>query len=191
MKTNICTINDLKLMSTISENVDCNLLTPFLNISQELYTMPVLGQALYDDLITKLDNNTLNAGEQLLITEYIIPAIAYGSWYASAPFIAYKTQRTGISKMNSDVLTALEPAEMSIYMTKLENLKAFYLNRLENYLIQNASTFTLFRRNCTSQSNGGSIYLGFKTRKSNEYWDSDNGTIPSMLKDTESDCPDC
>jgi len=184
MKTNICTVNDLKKLSTISENVDCLLLEPFLNISQEMYVMPILGTALYDDIIAQIDANTVSGNTETLINDYIIPAIAFGSWYSSAPFLLYKTQRNGVLKMSTDTLTPVDPAEMSIYMSKLENLKAFYCNRLEHYLCENKTTFPLYRASCTKQSNGGAFYLGWKTKtKVGDYWDGSTPTDPIYTDD--------
>jgi hypothetical protein len=179
MESTIVTVNQLINLTTISANCDPELLYPFLLISQQLYLEPVLGAALYNDIINKFDNSQLTGSpETTLYEEYIIPAIAYGSLYAAMPFIAFKLQRTGISTMSTDVLTPADSDQLTMLMTKAENLKAYYLNRLEHYLIDNQTTFTLYRRNPVKQSNGGSIYLGYKRRHIREnFWDIDFSNI--------------
>lgn len=163
MESTLVTVNDLKRFTTISTNCDPDLLFPFLLISQQLYVEPILGSGLYAELLSEFDNAQLTGGTMTtLYEEYIISAIAYGSLYSALPFIAWKIQRTGVSTMSSDVLTPASNEEMTMLLSKAENLKAFYCNRLENYLIENKSSFPLYKQNATEQSNGGSFYLGFK-----------------------------
>lgn len=178
MESTIVTVNDLKNFTSIGENIDPDLLFPHLLIAQQLYLQPVLGDALYNDIVSRFDNEQLTGDTQSLYELYIIPALAYSAWYSAAPFIAYKTQRTGISTHSSDVLTPVTTDELSIYVDRVNNLKLYYLNRLEQYLIDNASTFPLYRQNTVNQSSGGQIYLGYQTpSRRGSYWDQVGNTI--------------
>jgi len=172
MESTIVSVNDLKNFTSIGENIDPELPFPHLLIAQQLYLQPVLGDALYNDIVTKFDNNELTGDTQTLYEMYIIPALAYSAWYSVFPFLNYKTQRTGISTHTSDVLTPITVEEMSIYNERVNNFKTYYLNRLEKYLIDNATLFLLFRQNDVNQSSGGSIFLGWKTvKRTNPFWD--------------------
>jgi hypothetical protein len=174
MKTVLTTVNELKLRTSIGENIDVELLQPHLQIAQELYVSEVLGSALYDDIVNQYDNNTISGDTETLLNEYIIPSIAYSAWYCAYPFLAYKTQRTGINTTTTDVQTPVTVEEISIYGSRVENFKNFYLKRLEDYLIENSTLFPLFRKSETTQQGGGNIYLGYKTlSKHSAYWDKD------------------
>lgn len=176
MESTIVTVNDLKNFTSIGENVDENLLTPFLLISQQMELSPVLGTALYDDIVSRFDNNQLTGDTQTLYEYYIVNSVAYSAWAQAAPFLNYKTQRTGLSTQATDVLTPLTPEELTIYITRVNNFRTYYLNRMEDYLIANKELFPLFRQNNVNQSSGGSFYLGYKTKsKRNPYWDKDSG----------------
>jgi len=164
MESTLVTVNDIKQFTSIGNQVDPDVIFPFLLIGQQLYVAPVLGDPLYNDIISRFDNNQLTGDTQTLYEEYLISAIAYSSWYAATPFLNYKTQRSGISTQSSDVLTPVTPEEINIYLTKVNNFKDFYLNRLEKFLVANATLFPLFRQNDVSESNGSSIYLGYKYR---------------------------
>lgn len=174
MESTLVTVNDIKQYTSIGSQVDPEVIFPFILLGQQLYVQPVLGDALYNDIISRFDNNQLTGDTQTLYEEYLISAISYSGWYAAAPFLNYKTQRSGISTQSSDVLTPVTPEELDIYLTKVNNFKDYYLNRLEKYLVANSTLFPLFRRNDIIESNGSTIYLGFKTTKKNApYWDRD------------------
>lgn len=187
MESTICTVNDLKKYTSIGDNIDADLLYNHLLISQQIYVLPVMGQSLYDDIVYRFDNNQLTGDTFTLWSNFIVPSIAFSSWFSCAPFLSYKTQRTGLSTQSSDVLNPLSPEEFAIYNSRVENFKVFYLNRLEDYLIDNKTTFPLFRQNTVNQSSGGSLYLGYKTRSHrSEYWDKEGSNVY-----TDSDCTDC
>ena len=146
---------------------------PHLIISQNLYLEPVLGTPLYEDIVSRYDNQQLTGDTQTLYEEYIIPSLAYSAWYSSSPFINYKTQRSGISTRGTDVDNPVTPEEFAIYNERVKNFMTFYLNRLEDYLIANKTLFPLYRQNNVNQSSGGQIFLGWKNNKrTNPYWDS-------------------
>lgn len=194
METCIVTPVELKKFTSIGENIDCDLLIPHLLIAQQLYLEPVLGCALYNDIISRYDNNWLSGDTQTLYEQYIVPALAYSAWYSVSPFLNWRTNRNGINTQGTDTLTPVVIEEFSMYLSKVENLKAFYLNRLEHYLKCNKTLFPLYCANTVQQSNGGSVYLGYKTNpKRAPYWDK-NGFDSTLLGSTSgncSECPDC
>jgi hypothetical protein len=174
MESTIVTIDDLKKFTSIGDNVDPELLFPHLLIAQQLYIQPVLGDALYNDIISRFDNNQLTGDTQTLYENYIVSAIAYSAWYSASPFLSYKTQRTGIQTANNNDFNPLSVDELNLYLSKVNNLKDFYVNRMEEYLIANATIFPLFREDNIKASNGSSIYVGWKTaQKRGKYWDKD------------------
>ena len=189
MESTIVTTTDLKNFTSIGDNVDPELLFPFLLIAQQLYVQSVLGDALYNDIISRYDNEWLTGDTQTLYENYIVPAVAYSAWYCSAPFINYKTQRSGISTTTSDVMTPVSPEEFNIYSQRVRNFMDYYLKRLEDYLIANKTTFPLYCEQDTPSQGGGQIFLGYNhKRPANPYWDAEN--IPSNLLNS-GDCSDC
>lgn len=169
MESTIITAVQLKQLTSLSQNIDVELLNPHLLISQQLYVAPILGTALYDDIVNRYDNQTLTGDSLTLYEEYLVPAIGFSAWYSSAPFLAYKTTRAGIQTQSASdgANIAVTPEEFSLYMTRVMNFKDFYCKRLNDYLINdNYVKFPLFRSDDTpiQNSKGGSLYLGFKRR---------------------------
>jgi hypothetical protein len=187
MESLLVTPNDLKQFTTISSNIDTDMLFPFLLVSQQTLVAPVLGTALYDDIINRFDTNTLSGDTKTLYEKYLIPAVGWGSYYLALPFLAYKTNRNGVNTSGTDTLTPVVIEEMNVLTNRLNTLKDFYLSQLEEYLVDNASLFPLFRRNNVREGTGSSIYLGYRTRRArNEYWDLDR--LSSLVDDSDGCC---
>ena len=171
MESCLITINDLKKYTNIGENVDILLLEPHLLLSQQMYFFDVVGEALYSDLVYRFDNNQISGDTENLLNNYCTQAIGFGAWFSAYPFLAYHTQRSGISTMTSDVLTPATVEEISLYGSKVCGLKDFYLNRLQSFLDDNIILFPLYRRDTTQLSQGSPLYLGFKNRTApSNYW---------------------
>jgi hypothetical protein len=166
MESTLITTVDLKKLTAISQNMDVALLEPHLLIAQQLYLEPVLGTALYTDIINKFDSVTGLTGASLtLYNDYIVPALAYASWFCAAPFLHFKTQRQGVGVQTSDSQTPVTVEELSLYVARIENLMNYYLNRITNYLVEdNYVNFPLFRSDDTPKltNKGSSLFLNFK-----------------------------
>lgn len=171
MESTLTTVEQLKALTSISDTMDCELLQPHLLIAQQLYVAPVLGDALYSDILSKFNDNTISGNTETLLNEYIIPAIGFSAWFSAAPFLAYKTQRSGIQALASPDNTPVTPEELSLYIARVENYKDFYCLRLQKYLDDNESLFPLYR-SADSQdvSKGGGLYLGYKPKRTDYGW---------------------
>lgn len=174
MESTLITTVDLKKLTAISQNMDVELLEPHLLIAQQLYLAPLLGDALYTDILSRFDSQTGLTGASLtLYNEYIIPALAYSAWFCAAPFLHFKTQRQGVGVQTSDTQTPVTVEELSIYVARVENLMSYYLNRVTTYLVKdNYVSFPLFRSDDTPKSTnkGSSLFLNFREARHCDGW---------------------
>jgi hypothetical protein len=173
MESTLITTTDLKKITSISENMDVELLNPHLLIAQQLYVSPILGEALYTDIINRFDNGTLTGDSLTLFEDYILPAIAYGAWFSAAPFLNYKTQRAGIQTTSSPDNQPVTVEELSLYIARVENYKNYYCQRLNDYLVKdNYVKFPLFRGNDTpaNLNKGSALFLGFTRNQTKNWW---------------------
>jgi hypothetical protein len=167
MESTIITTEQLKLLTSLSNNIDVELLMPHLLIAQQLYLAPILGDALYADICSRYDNNQLTGDTLTLYNDYITPAVGFAAWFSAAPFLAYKTTRAGIQTQSASdgANVAVIPEELSLYIARVENLKNFYCDRLNKYLIDDDGVkFPLFRSDDDTPvetNKGGSLYLGY------------------------------
>ena len=67
----------LKKETALGGSVDDEILQPYIRMAQEMHILPALGQSLYDDLKTKVQNGTITGDDETLMEDYIAPAL-YG-----------------------------------------------------------------------------------------------------------------
>jgi len=160
--TLLISIEDIKNVTSISNNVDVEILEPFLATSQDMYIRPIVGDSLMDAMI--LSVSTGGTAYESLINNYVLKALAYSTWFSASPFMAYKSQKKGVVTQNSDNSTNLTTEEMSIYMGRIEGNMTFYLRRLKEYL-DTAAAKALYPLYCTTDQinpqNSSGIFLGF------------------------------
>jgi hypothetical protein len=156
----ILPIEQLKTMTSISDNIDVEMLEPYLFIAQQRYIRPLVGDALMDAITA--DQQSGGTAYQTLVQDYLWYALAYATWNDASIFMAYKTHKKGVVKQGGDNSENLNVEEMSIYTSRIRNNMTFYLDRAKDYLNDNKSVYPLY--NSTDQrgeSNSSSIFLDF------------------------------
>lgn len=157
------TVDYLKDITPITSALanQTDLLLPFVSIGESMHLYNSLGLALKDDLLAKVENNTLNTDEQELVEGYIVPASAWFAMFEASIFIIFKAEAKGITKKNSDNSTALDRQELAIYRQSILDKANFYKSRLITYLETNKDKFPLYRAECgvNKTSYGGGIFL--------------------------------
>ena len=177
--TTLIQIEDIKNVTSISNNIDVEMLEPFLFNAQEMYIRPVCGDAMYDAMIAEVGAGT-GSTYTSLIENYVMYALAYSTWFSAAPFMHIKTQKKGIVLQNSDNSTNATMDEFSMYVQRIENTQTFYLTKLKDYLDDNKSTYSLYATtDQINPSNSSSIFLGF-TNSTN-----------TKNRNNAGDCVDC
>ena len=158
--TTLINIEDIKAVTSISENVDTAQLEPFLFTSSEMFIRPIVGDALMDAMVA--DVATGGTTYESLINNQILLPLAYATWYSASPFLAYKTHKKGVVKQNSENSENLTVDEMSIYNQRIENSMTFYLRRLTTHLNDNKTLYPLYASaDQINPKNSSSIFLGF------------------------------
>jgi hypothetical protein len=155
-------VEDLKEMTSISNNVDPSFLQPYIKSSESMFITPILGIALDTELRSAITANTVTALQQKLIQFYIKPFSAYSSFLSAVPFLAFKTTNKGIQRQNSDNSEIPGITDINWFRQAIKDNQIFYKNELETYLNDNASLYPNYRANCNtkSTSNSNGIYMG-------------------------------
>lgn len=159
--TTIIQIDDIKEVTSISDNVDIKLLQPFLFDSQNIYLQPILGDALLTDIQDNVESGTTKYDE--LINDYIIYALSYSTFFSFLPFNHLKVQRKGLVKQSSDNSVNIDMDEFAMLSGRVESTQVYYLNRLRDYLDDNKELYPLYRSECSIgiKNSSSGIFLGF------------------------------
>ena len=158
---NMMSIEDIKNLTAISDNVSPALLQPFIKNAEMMYIKPVLGDALYNNIILSL--STGGTFYENLLQGYVFYALAYYTFYNYLPFSAYKIQKKGVVKQHSDDSENVDTEELSLLIKRVESMAVSYTNMLRDYLNGSGGLiYTLYRKSDCSDDNhtqGNSIFL--------------------------------
>lgn len=162
----------LKENTTIQDNVDDDILVPFIYKSQDTHLQQVLGTTFYDRLKDGVVADDLNADETALIDDYIQNMVAEWTLYESLPHLNYKLTNKAISKESSEFSVNSELNELKYLRESVRDMAEFYTKRLQVFLCDYSSLFPEYqnpdsKENLTrsSQAYFNGVYLPNRTPK--------------------------
>ena len=158
--------------SVINENVDVKLIRPTIWDAQEQHIEEILGTDLYDDLLAKIESDTLNADETTLVNKYIAEALRLWVVFEFVLIGEYKMRNKAVVKQNSENSQPLDYTENRYYRDYWRKKAEFKTERLVAYLCDNTDLFPKYLTNSDAsdlhpRDNGWSpsLYLGIGHEK--------------------------
>ena len=150
--TYFITENYLKLNTTITANVDVTDLVPFVKTASDMSVQPILGSYFYADLLTKYNNQTLDAKETILV-DYIKPCVAWQVCSDAVIGLSRQLKNKGLQSQNGDFSNSADFREITFYCDHYAQKKDFYINRLVNHLHRFGKDFEAFISELNKDSN--------------------------------------
>ena len=147
----------LKDSTTIGLNVDVNLLSPYIKMSQKLYIETKIGTQLSDKLkaliVAGTVNNAGNEAYATLLNDYIAEVLpSYCLWMA-VPFLRYKIENGNIYSKTSETGNALSTEEAQHLRNEVLNTAEYYMERMIDYIRNNTSSFPEYSTNTGADVN--------------------------------------
>ena len=171
----------LKKNTPIQENVDDNLLNPYIYKAQETHIQQILGTNLYDKIATLIQTNGISSPQNLnyktLLDDYIVPCLIEYSFYEVMPFISLKITNKSIVRGNAEFAVEGDLADLKYLRGTVRDIAEFYAQRISNYLKQYSYNFPEYFTNSgldkivpnsTSYFNG--VYIAGTGRYSDCKW---------------------
>lgn len=159
---NILTTNKLKELTTISNALDIDALTPFIDVAETFHIKPVLSEAFYEDILIKIEDGEVTEELNTFLESYVYPSIAYYAWYEASPTLWMKTENKGIVNKFSDNSNSIDANSFKIYRQSIYDKAVMYSNRMNDYLRNNPTKFDVYAKHCNiKRKNQTGIYLGF------------------------------
>jgi hypothetical protein len=171
----------LKKNTPIQQNVDDDLLNPYIYKAQETHIQQILGTNLYDKIMTLIQTNTMsqpsNINYKLLLDDYIIPCLTEYSFYEVMPFISLKITNKSIVRGNAEFATEGDLTDLKYLRSTVRDIAEFYAQRVSNYLKQYSYNFPEYFTNSgldkivpNSTSYFSGVYIGGTGRYSDCKW---------------------
>lgn len=155
-------VDDIKEMTSISENIDPQFLVPYIRSAEKMHVYDILGIALDSELKGMITGNTLSGVSYTLVQYYIKPLAAWSAYLAAIPFLAFKTTNKGVLRQGSDNSEIPGIPDINWFKQAIKDTQSFFREELLKYLEDNKDSFPAYR-SCkkgmgANYSNG--IYLG-------------------------------
>lgn len=132
----------LKSNTTIQDNVEDDILNPYIHKVQDTHLQQVLGTSFYNRLKTGVEDNNLSTNELSLLRTYIQPMVAEWTFYEVLPHINYRITNKAVSQQSSEFSQASGLDEVKYLRQTVRDMAEFYTKRLQKYLCDYGQLYT-------------------------------------------------
>ncbi|QDP61325.1 MAG: hypothetical protein Unbinned3904contig1002_7 [Prokaryotic dsDNA virus sp.] len=141
----------LKESTAISQNLDTEILLPYVRQAQKIYVESKLGTKLTDKLKDLVKNGTLgnvgNENYKTLVDDYIGDMLPNWAFYHAVPFLRFKVENGNIYSKTSETGVSLTTEESQHLREEIRNTAEYYTERMIDYVRQNISFFPEYNTN--------------------------------------------
>lgn len=135
----------LKAYSMFPKNYDLTDIQNFLPISEQIHIMPIIGTALYEELLEQVSENKLTDENSTLLLE-IYKVLGIAVLYESLPFVWSHISQVGITKGKSDNSDSIENKDIAYLNTHIKAQLDYAKQYLKNWLDTYAINFPLYKK---------------------------------------------
>lgn len=131
--------------------------------AMRLHVRPVLGQALYNDLIAKVAAGTITGGtDQHLMQEYVKPLTREYTQLELMMVKSFKLEDTGLYQNTPDGLTPLDITQLKYFRQSIESMAQTLARDTVKYLVDNSASFPVYASNdqTPDPSAGDEFFIG-------------------------------
>ena len=135
----------LKSYSMFPKNYDLTDVENFIPIAEQIHILPILGVALYEELIEQVSENKLtDENSTLLLEVYKLEGIAV--LYESLPFVWAHVSQVGITKGKSDNSDSIENKDIAYLNTHIKAQLDYAKKYLREWLDEYQINFPLYKK---------------------------------------------
>lgn len=163
LNTNILFISSekVKQFCSITENLNNNLIKPYISIAQDQYVRDTIGHTLYESIKQQIKDSAVTETNSTLLNYYIQPCLAWWTYYIALPFIAIHVGDRGVLVKSVDnSASPVDGTQMSILRNSIKANAQHYSTLLKEYLCDNADTFDS-QRDHTNNDTTNFMYIQF------------------------------
>lgn len=143
-----------KQYSPIPDNYNIKEIKPFFKVAEQLWVMPLLGQALYDELLEQVCANDVTPENSTLLL-VVYPYLSFAICYEALPFISYHFSQVGVTKGKSDNSDSVSINDVNFISTQLRSQVETMKGQLKDFLNNHKDIYPLYKSDdceCTSQN---------------------------------------
>ena len=130
-------VQNIKDRTGLHANVDEKLVLPEIKTAQDMYILPALGSALYNQLQTAVEGNTYTNEETTLLDDYIADCLVYYVMSELPMGLSYQFYNKGLLRKSGDNTENPSMQDMIDVANRYRSRAEFYKQRMIKYLKQN------------------------------------------------------
>ena len=133
-----------KQYSPVPENYNTKEIKPFFKVTEQLWVLPLIGQALYDELLEQVCANEITPENSTLLL-VIYPYLSFAICYESLPFISYHFSQVGVTKGKSDNSDSVSINDVNFISTQLRSQVETMKGQLKKFLDEHSDVYPLYK----------------------------------------------
>ena len=137
-----------KANSPIPHNYNMEEIRPFFHVAEEIWLVPLLGEALYDELLDQVQRNEVTELNSTLLLK-VYPYLSFCICYESLAFIGYHFSETGITAGFSENSRSVSTDDINYISVTLRNQIELMKKILKKFLNDNAELYPKYRSDDT------------------------------------------
>lgn len=141
----------LKNHTFLNNSVEDSYLRPAINIAQDKWISPYLGDNLYSRLKTDVEGDSLSGNYLILLRDYIRPALAWWTLVEYMPNALTKIDNGGLVQRTSEDVNAASQVEEGELKSQARETAKYYTEVLWRYLCHNSDLFDEYSENTDEQ----------------------------------------
>lgn len=153
--TQIITPASLKDQSLIDVNVQDFYCDAAIKTAQEIFLVQIIGESLYNKIISLIVANSLTGKYKDLVDYYIINYLLYEATAEIQIPLAYKNRNMGIVRTTDPEVEIVELKEIQYIVDYYKNRADFYSVKIKNFILDNLSSFPEYCAESTNEIKPG------------------------------------
>lgn len=145
------TESELKTETTISANVEAELLRPFIQDAAEEHLRPVLGDDLFDAVLDEIEGGTLSTENAALVAK-IRSSAAWWVFYYSLPFLRGKVTNKGVTLKTSDDSQPMDERAFQSFRNEIQGHALRKTEAFRKWLKTNEADYPMWK-DCNAGKN--------------------------------------
>ena len=134
-------VQSIKDRTGLHANVEEKLVLPEIKTAQDMYILPALGSALYNELQTAVDANSYTQLQTTLLDDYIVDCLIYFVMSELPQGLSYQFYNKGLIRKTGENQESPSMQDMIDVANRYRARAEFYKQRLIKYLKQNNASY--------------------------------------------------
>jgi hypothetical protein len=140
-----------KSLAPVSGSLDWEYVWPHILATQDAWVQPIIGQSLYEKIMSDIVASSLTGAYKTLVEDYIARTTVWFTCFKGLPFWGVKVVNSGVIQRVTDDGATVSFSDIDKLSGLCKQQAEFYKQRLIDYLCANPSLFPEYNQNASGE----------------------------------------